>query len=64
MIYDVSLDLENSFGMWNSLIMGYSCAYFHNDMTINDGIACILPGCQQIQRNSRQKKQQQILAFL
>ena len=40
-IYDASTDFRILFGMWKSLIMSYSSAKFHNDMTIKSGINCI-----------------------
>ena len=43
-IYDVSVDFEILFDMWNSLVMSYACAKFHHDITINNGINCIFHG--------------------
>ena len=33
-IYDVSADFRILFGMWISIVMSYSCAKFHHDITI------------------------------
>ena len=40
-IYDVSADFGYLLAMKNSIIMSYSCAKFHHDMTINNRINCI-----------------------
>ena len=50
-IYDVSGDLGNLFGLWNTLVMSYICAKFHCDTTIITCHTCIFHVCFFLQKD-------------